>query len=225
MKNDQDVHRCRAKTIQDNLAPGMRDPWKTLAPIHVSHTMGQPQDCITPSRAERCRAFVRDCDAAIRRMGTIYVLPSHDLDDFVQDAWLAVLSSLQAGRFDPRRGRWDDWLFVVARNRAMTIFRKRWQTDRRVVEVPLELLESRARDEPSRLLDRLCDVEGVRQALDLLQQRTSPMTFAVFYLRHMRHCEVRQVAASLGLTPGQVRVYDHRARRKLEAILVRRGFP
>jgi RNA polymerase sigma factor (sigma-70 family) len=174
--------------------------------------------------AETCSAFVRNCDEAIRRVGAIHALPPGDLDDFAQDAWLAVLKALESGGYDPRRGRWNDWLFVVARNRAMTFFRRRWRSERSVVQVPLELLESRLSEDPSWLLDRRCDVEAVRGALDTLQQRTSPITFAVFYLRQMKQLGVAEVAEALSLTRAQVRVYDHRARRKLESILVHQGF-
>ncbi len=178
----------------------------------------------TVAMTEPCSAFVRNCDEAIRRVGAIHAMPPGDLDDFAQDAWLAVLKALENGGYDPRRGRWKDWLFIVARNRAMTFFRRRWQSERSVVQVPLELLESRLCEDPSWLLDRRCNVEAVRGALDALQQRTSPMTYAVFYLRQMKQLGVEEVAEALSLTREQVRVYDHRARRKLESILIRQGF-
>jgi RNA polymerase sigma factor (sigma-70 family) len=137
---------------------------------------------------------------------------------------LAVLNALNSGDYDRRLGRWNDWLFIVARNRAMTFFRRRWQARRSVVQVPLELLESRLFEDPSWLLDRRCDVEAIRRALDALQQQTTPMTYAVFHLRQMRQLAVEEVATALKLTRDQVRVYDHRARRKLQSILIRQGF-
>ena len=70
-------------------------------------------------------AFVEACDEMIRRVGAIYRLRTHDLDDFVQDAWLTVLSGLSQGRYDPCRGRLADWLYIVARNRAVSYFRQR----------------------------------------------------------------------------------------------------
>ncbi len=204
----------RSLRVSDRVPPYARSSlseagWRARSRIHPT---------------DSCSAFVRSCDEAIRRVGVMHALPPSDLDDFVQDAWLAVLKALDCGGYDPRRGRWNDWLFIVARNRAMTFFRRRSQTQSRVVQVPLELLESRWCQDPSWLLDRRCDVETVRGALDALQQRTSPMTYAVFYLRQMRQFGVEQVAATLSLTREQVRVYDHRARRKLESILIGHGF-
>ncbi len=90
-------------------------------------------------------------------------------------------------------------------------------------ELPLERLASPVSQDPARLLDRHCDVQAVRRALEVLRQRVSPTAFAVFYRRQIQQCSVREVAETMRLTPQQVRVYDHRARRKLGSILLRHG--
>ena len=171
-----------------------------------------------------CRSCLQTCDDTIRRVGAFYSLRAADLDDFMQDAWLAVFNALAGGRYDPRRGRLADWLHIVARNRAVTFFRRRWRVQSGVVEVPLDLLECRLAEDPQALLDRSCDIQQVQEALGLLEQRVSPLCYAVFYLRRIQQCAVGEVASNLGLTREQVRVYDHRARRKLELILLRQGF-
>ena len=171
-----------------------------------------------------CHTCMQTCDDTIRRVGALYSLRAGDLDDFMQDAWLAVLNALAGGRYDPCRGRLANWLHIVARNRAVTFFRRRWRAQNGVVEVPLDLLQCRISENPQTLLDRSCDIQQVQEALRMLEQRVSPLCYAVFYLRRIQQRGVSEVAANLRLTHEQVRVYDHRARRKLKSILTRHGF-
>ena len=160
----------------------------------------------------------------IRRVGAIYRLRAHDLDDFVQDAWLTVLSGLSQGRYDPCRGRLADWLYIVARNRAVSYFRQRWRAENGRAELPLERLESPVSQDPSRLLERRCDVETVRHALEILRQRVSPTAFAVFHRRQIKQCSVEEVAKTMAAdAPAGTRLRSS-ARRKLGSILLRHGW-
>ena len=134
----------------------------------------------------------------------------------------SVRSSRVAGT--ARRGRLEDWLFVVVRNRAITLFRRQCRAENGLVDLPLDAMACSPAEDPSVRFDRVCNIESIQAALTLLEQRTSPVTYSVFFLRQLRELSVDDVAQRLGLTCGQVRVYDHRARRKLADILVRRGF-
>jgi RNA polymerase sigma factor (sigma-70 family) len=167
--------------------------------------------------------FISLCEQTIQRVAARYGLQPQDRDDFAQDAWLGILTSLDRGYFDPAQGRLESWLFAVVRNRALAGRRRRWRSAQRV-DYPLELLPGSAAVEPSQMLDRAGRIEAVGKALELLAERISPLAFAVFRLRQLEEASVAEVVAQLGLTAGQVRVYDHRARRKLAAILARCGW-
>ncbi len=164
-----------------------------------------------------CHNCTQLCDYTIRQVGAIYSLRSADLDDFIQDAWLTVLNAVAGGRFNPSRGRLIDWLFVMARNRATTFFRQ--QTRNYGTNVPLDQLPGRFCEDPAKLVQRSCDIEQVRQALTILQQRVSPLCYSAFHRRRMQQQSVGEIAAMLHLTREQVRAYDFRARRKLAAIM------
>lgn len=168
--------------------------------------------------------FVSLCEQTIRRVAAQYWLRPQEWDDFAQDAWLDILTSLERGRYDPRQGRLENWLYVVVRNSAISARRRRWRDAQAEEEFPLELLPGSTAEDPSQRLDRLGRIEAVRSALALLAQRISPTSYAVFHLRHLEQASIAEVSSQLGLTPGQVRVYDHRARRKLAAILEHRGW-
>ena len=138
-------------------------------------------------------------------------------EDCVRDILEAAMAAPSAVAKDP-------WEFIVVRNRAISLFRRRWRSERGVVEFPLELVPCRAADDPAQCLERHARIEAVRSALELLAQRISPTLYAVFQLRHLQQASIAEISAQLGLTPGQVRVYDHRARRKLTEILARRDW-
>jgi RNA polymerase sigma factor (sigma-70 family) len=165
-----------------------------------------------------CRRCVNSCDETIRRVGAVFALREAELDDFIQDAWLEVLSALARGRYDPRRGTLANWLFVLARNRAVTRFR-RPQGARAVAAAPLELLPGPSSDDPAAILDRRCEVQRVRHALEVLRQQTPIVSYAALHLRRIKQMSVSEVAQTLQLSPEQVRSLDYRAYRKLAMIL------
>ena len=94
-----------------------------------------------------------------------------------------------------------------------------------MVDVPLDELACPDSEDPRTALDRAHAVDAVRQAIERLRETTSATMYAVFQLRQVQDLSVTEVAQRLELTPIQVRVYDHRARRKLAKILAGRGFP
>lgn len=168
--------------------------------------------------------FVRLCEQTIRRVAARYWLPPQEWEDFTQSAWLDVLTALARGRYDPRHGRLENWLYVVVRNSAVSFRRRRRRETRAAEPYPLELLPGRVSEEPAHRLECTGRIEAVRSALQLLATRVSPTSWAVFRLRQLEQASIADVARQLGLSPGQVRTYDHRARRKLAAILARHGW-
>lgn len=50
------------------------------------------------------------------------VQPAHQLEDLVQDIFLAAFANI--GRFDPNKGKFRTWLYAIARNRALNAQKK-----------------------------------------------------------------------------------------------------
>ena len=75
---------------------------------------GRPEPAMTRP------TFVSLCEQTIRRVAAQYWLQPQEWDDFAQDAWLDILTSLERGRYDPRQGRLENWLYVVVRNSAIS---------------------------------------------------------------------------------------------------------
>jgi len=175
------------------------------------------------NRLSLCGICMQTCEDTIRRVGSTYSLRRGDFDDYMQEAWLAILTAVAEGRYDGDCGQLSSWLHIIARNRAVSFCRRRWRHRNSVVEASLDLFPSPLCEDPATTLERCCDIERVQEALRILERRTSPVGYAVFYLRQIRQRRVEEVAARLKLTAEQVRVYDHRARRKLTSILTCHG--
>ena len=166
-------------------------------------------------------AFVEACDEMIRRVRAIYRLRAHDLDDFVQDAWLTV--SVDSPRDVTTRAAvvWPTGFTSLPATGPCRIFVNaggktggrncRWSAWRR----------------PCRRIRRGCWIAIVTCKRCAARWKYSGNVFPrqllpVFYRRQIQQCSVREVAETMRLTPQQVRVYDHRAQRKLGSILLRR---
>ncbi len=157
----------------------------------------------------------------MQRIGAGHGVAEDEQDDFVQDTWCAVLVALRDGRFDRRRGRFRDWLRAVVRYRAITWYRKARVRKAMTCEYPVDELVDPLADQPEVIVEARQTLQVARKILTRLRRSTSTTCFSVFYLRRVRGLSVADTAAHLKLSSGQVRVYDHRVRRKA-AVIARR---
>jgi RNA polymerase sigma-70 factor (ECF subfamily) len=174
-------------------------------------------------------AVVREFSPAMLRVARGYVPTQASAQEVVQETWLAVIRGLPGfeGRSTLRT-----WVFAILANLA----RRRGVIDRRTV--PLSSLDGDggplvdpARFRPSSRPDagawrpeaapdawgpeaRLLSAE-VRTLLGAAMERLPPRQREVLALRDVADLPTEQVAALLGLSPGNVRVLLHRARVRL----------
>ena len=127
-------------------------------------------------------------------------LPPPDVEDVLQETFLAVWKG--AGGYRPR-GTPQAWIWVIARNQAALLLRRRGP-----VTAPLE----------QTLAAGLDPAEAAIVRADIAAALASPEG-QVLRLMYVEDRPVAEVAALLGVPAGTVKSRAHRARRMLRAVL------
>ena len=132
-------------------------------------------------------------------------------EDLVQDVFVRMLRYRATYRDD---GRFETWMFRIARNARADHFRKQGAA----VYVPEDGMdwESEAPG-PARLLERARDMARLRRALQALREDRRELIVLVRY-QGMTH---EQVGAILGFDAGTVKVRFHRAIKELRDAFTR----
>ena len=124
-------------------------------------------------------------------------VPWGEVDDLVQDVFLAALKKLNTLRDDAAFGA---WLAMIARNRAMDFHRRKRETEELSDDLPTQG-NSEADREAANVLEVICGLpEAYRETLvlRLVEGMTGP-----------------EIADRTGLTPASVRVNLHRGMKLL----------
>lgn len=177
--------------------------------------------CVVVTDEQLMRA-VRDGDAP--KLGVLferYHLPLHDFlarmtgnaavaEDLVQDVFLRVLKYRATFRDE---GKFDTWLYRIARNARVDYFRSRRPSES-IEEAALELPQSG--EGPADAIEREREVARLRRALLLLREDKRELIVLARY-RAMKH---EQIADLLGISVGAVKVRLHRAVQELRDIFL-----
>jgi RNA polymerase sigma-70 factor (ECF subfamily) len=131
-------------------------------------------------------------------------------EDLVQDIFVRILKYRATYRDD---GRFETWLFRIARNARADYFRGRPPVEP-IAEEALEKPETAAG--PARLLEQRREVMRLRRALLMLRDDKRELIVLARY-REMTH---EQIASLLGVEIGTVKVRLHRAVRELREIFL-----
>ena len=131
-----------------------------------------------------------------------------DVDDVVQDVFLAALR--KAGSYRGDASVWT-WLTSITLNRCRTVYRRRQMQSR--VSRLLGRSGEAARADRSALGDEVA--QEVRSAVAALPARDRQVT-VLFYLEHRT---IAQMSQALGDSPNAIEVRLHRARIKLRKSL------
>ena len=140
--------------------------------------------------------------------------------DAVQEAFATALQRIADFRGESSLGT---WLHRIVYNKSIDLLRHRGRQsplpdedssasgmdDDRLAQVPAW----------SRPPDQILYGEETRRALDDAMVHLTPQQRAVFTLREMDGLTTEEVAATLELEPGAVRVHLHRARLRLRSLL------
>ena len=134
-------------------------------------------------------------------------LPSDDVEDVLQETFLAVWKN--AGTYQPR-GTPSAWLWVIARNQAALLHRRRGQP---TVPLPEDITQT---GDPAEAALARADLETAAAAA--LGPPGAPER-DVWRLMYVEDRPVAEVAELMGIPEGTVKSRAHRARRLLRAAL------
>lgn len=145
-----------------------------------------------------------------------------DPEDAAQEAWLACLASRPAPEKALRSLR--AWLFVVIHNRLGNLRRRANRPDAMPIGLSSDLPPGRE-DDPAVAYRRGLLAEAIRSALGEAERRLPETTYLAVVLRWVEGRPTAEVAASLGLSEGQVRDRCRRALPELRSIFAGRLGP
>ena len=196
-----------------------------------------PRDLNSPDELELERRMVEDASHGDQRaIGSLYdryvstlyrfclskTGNETDAEDLTEDIFLKAITSLDkftwrakgkdGETFSPFRA----WLFRIARNQIISMYRKRDTRSR--VDVHFE-------EDPVWVPDKSAGPEEITERKFLLEQAAAAIEQLpesqrdVVRLRFFGDMSVDEVARSLGKEPGNVRVLQHKALKNLRTIL------
>lgn len=149
----------------------------------------------------------------VRRLG----LSDADADDATQEVLLVAHKSLQEGVYDPAKGRFRNWLYGIARKRALATLRARARRTR--MQSPaarsggdlVDVLEDKQGDEAAReVWEREWRYALLDEALRHVQSTAGDKEYKAFALHAIEHRSVEEVAQLLDISPSSVYVYKGR---------------
>jgi RNA polymerase sigma-70 factor (ECF subfamily) len=132
----------------------------------------------------------------------------HVAEDVNQEVWLLAIERFD--RFDPRSGRFRDWLLGIARHRALRHYRS---PPGQAAQVPYDGLADGL--PPPELLEGRERADVVRAALLCLHDGSRNVLLA----KYAEGLSVAEIAAQTGRSPKAVESLLSRARSQLRALL------
>jgi RNA polymerase sigma factor (sigma-70 family) len=157
-------------------------------------------------------------DPVVRKVAAKCGVPRREMDDCVQEVWIAIIGHLARGCYDPIRGRFSGWVCALIRNRVIDFLRllgcRSPENGHNLDEVP-----DRREADPAIICQRKILAGTVFDALECLRHRVSALTFQAAYLCWIEGATCADVARQLGLTTAQVWSRHHRARTTLRELL------
>jgi RNA polymerase sigma factor (sigma-70 family) len=129
--------------------------------------------------------------------------------------WRELLVRLPSFRLDPKRGKFDTWLYAVVRSKAADFLRRRYGAPG---AAPSETPDDRSYRQADPLAAHE-DQELLCVALARLRAELPEPSYEVLHLRLVEQRPVAEVAEKLGLSAEQVWYRCHRARYQLRRTL------
>jgi RNA polymerase sigma factor (sigma-70 family) len=162
---------------------------------------------------DACETLYREHSARILRLGRLLLDDRHEAQDVAQEVFVKLLRAYPTADGDVR---WGAWLAKVTLNACRDRRRAGWWRWGRGRGRPLETLDlADPEPGPERAATSAEITARVWEAFRRLPRRQRE----VAVLRYVDGCSTREVAETLGLTPGTVKRHLFRAVGRLRAAL------
>lgn len=154
------------------------------------------------------------------------ILKDHqDTEEVSLDVFTKVWKELQNEKWDPKKGSFQAWLNVVARNTTIDAIRKRDRIRESLLtleeqdDLPLNEYED-GKSGP----DKHIIAQEAQEILEkALEQVTKPNHRIAWILRHLEGCSVAEISRILNRKDGTVKIWIFRCTQELRQILVNKG--
>ncbi|MYF99616.1 RNA polymerase sigma factor [Candidatus Poribacteria bacterium] len=154
------------------------------------------------------------------------ILKDHqDTEEVSLDVFTKVWRELQNEKWDPKKGSFQAWLNIVARNTTIDAIRKRDRIRESLLtleeqdDLPLNEYED-GKPGP----DKHIIAQEAQEILEkALEQVTKPNHRIAWILRHLEGCSVAEISRILNRKDGTVKIWIFRCTQELRQILVNKG--
>ena len=137
-------------------------------------------------------------------------------EDVTQHCMAAVSKYIDRFDYDPRKGRFKDWLRTLIHNRICDVHRRPAERP-----APSGVLAAVQADEasPEELFDRIWREEHLKQCLRLVRSDVEASTIRAFEMYALEQRPIEEVCRSLDMTANQVHAIKSRLTKKLRATM------
>jgi len=151
-------------------------------------------------------------------------LDKTEAQDVVQDTVISVARQMPNFKYDPARGSFKSWLFLITRRRINDHLRKQYRRVKIAEAEPSESARTaeieRVPDQAQSLAGEIWEEEWKRQlfaeALRRIKRRLEPKQFQIFDCYVLKEWPVKDVAAAFGVNANQIYLIKYRVSTLIE---------
>lgn len=185
------------------------------------------------------KRFQDQYDPYLKRCCARIGLDESTANDICQETWLEVAKRIRAFEYDPRKGKFRGWLWMICRNKALDHFRSRdakigFSFDDRD-EIAAQTSAGHPAPENTPALgpepddddaeSRFLWLREAREIQEAVQQRIDPKTWEAFWLFGVLCWTVHEVIEFVPIAPTSVYAARTRVLQHLRDEARRRGLP
>jgi RNA polymerase sigma-70 factor (ECF subfamily) len=187
---------------------------------------------VIPTDAELVQQALGGSQAAYHALVTRYATPAVNLatrmvqdrglaEDLAQEAFTRAFERLST--YDQQR-RFGSWFFQILHNVTIDYLRRK-----RPTIVSLDVLDeaghtSLTATAPGRAPDAVAEQAALTRAVDAALSRIRPEYREVVVLRYREDLSIQEIADTMSVPVGTVKIYLYRARKELASILAAQGW-
>ena len=155
----------------------------------------------------------------LKNLAISYKLPTQDVDDVVQEVFIAMAKHFRDKKFDSNKGAFHYWVTTFAKWRMIDIIRRN-QTKAKFITSGDDLLMELQPDESSDLnekFEREHRFQVVRDALTNLKTQRLNKEYEIFCDMYLRDMSKEELMAKYKTSASGVYLAKHRVLKKLKA--------